>query len=182
MLITPRSVIRVVLAAQPFFFLLYLLAFLKIRLHHDATSWHLSYRWSTSAPEVDALPDSPPVARHGDLPNHRQISFPKPSKSPQSPTTLLSHQPGWNVLENVYMSNKTMYILTDDETKWPPLNLLTSSGYQLKWSDADRKAREPTEWDISFITSEEAKRRWGNRIMPVKDWTVSTFSKLFYYC
>jgi hypothetical protein len=41
-------------------------------------------------------------------------------------------------------------------------------------------AREPSNFDMSFITPQEAKTRWGDRILPVEGNTVSTYYSLAY--
>lgn len=95
------------------------------------------------------------------------------SQHPIRETVLRSHQPGWNILDNVYMANGTLYVVTNNASSWPARNLLISSGHPLAFSKEARAAREPTEWDLSFITEEEAKARWKTTILPISDWSVS---------
>ncbi|KAG8963271.1 hypothetical protein FRC00_007025 [Tulasnella sp. 408] len=94
-----------------------------------------------------------------------------PPVKPIRPTVKISHMPGYTLLQDVYMANGTLYIVANDPKKWPPLNAITSSGYDLEWSDEERKLREPTKWHIDIVSEAEAAKRWGDSVWPVKDWT-----------
>ncbi|KAG8979280.1 hypothetical protein FRB90_008119, partial [Tulasnella sp. 427] len=164
-----RSAIRAVIGLLAALFLLSL-------LHENSDSGSSSWRWSFtwSSPAVDQV--QPPTSQPKDLqvPIAHQASYASIKARPEDvllPTKLVRHTQGWNILDNVYMANSTIYFLTDEPQKWPKLNLFTSSAHWLKWTAADKKAREPAEWDIAFISPKEAKERWGSRVMPVKDWT-----------
>ncbi|KAK7436697.1 hypothetical protein VKT23_018952 [Stygiomarasmius scandens] len=90
------------------------------------------------------------------------------SSYPLSYTTILHHAPGWTLFRDVYMSNGTLLLLTPDldspeyhETmsRFPQFRMMTSTG--LPAVPGNTEEREPTEKDMAFITSREARRKWG---------------------
>ncbi|KAG8918794.1 hypothetical protein FRC01_001647, partial [Tulasnella sp. 417] len=164
-----RSTIRVAIGLLV---ALFIVSLLQEKSDQNSSSWRFSFAW----PSSDAEPGrrSTSLTDGYQLPTRPQTPDPWIPSRPEDllpPTKLVSHQQGWNILENVYMANSTLYFLTDEPNKWPKLNLFTSSAHPLKWTEADKKAREPSEWDIAFISPQEANARWGSRVMPVKDWT-----------
>ncbi|KAF8599534.1 hypothetical protein BDV93DRAFT_449217, partial [Ceratobasidium sp. AG-I] len=90
-------------------------------------------------------------------------------------TKLLKHGPGWTVFENIYMSNGTMYIITDDPSAWPSRRMMTSTGLTALNTPENIAAREPTPYDIDWISPKDAEERWGTRI-----WTVPDFTLLYW--
>lgn len=73
------------------------------------------------------------------------------------------------------MSNGTMYIISDDPSAWPSRRMMTSTGLTALNTPENIAAREPTQYDIDWISPEEAEERWGKRIWTVPDFTVSFF-------
>ncbi|KAG9043141.1 hypothetical protein FS837_009959 [Tulasnella sp. UAMH 9824] len=164
-----RSAIRVAIGLLV---ALFFISLLPGKSDEDSNSWRWSFTWPSS--EIDPIRRSTSLTEDYQPPIVHQTPDSASPARPEDvllPTKLVSHQQGWNVLDNVYMANSTLYFLTDEPKKWPKLNLFTSSAHPLKWTDADKKAREPSEWDIAFISPQEAKARWGTRVMAVKDWT-----------
>ncbi|THU97610.1 hypothetical protein K435DRAFT_965404 [Dendrothele bispora CBS 962.96] len=84
-------------------------------------------------------------------------------------TTVLHHAPGWTLFRNVYMSNGTLFLLSPEDpsirTSFPEFRMMTSTG--LRAEPGNEKDREPTESDMRFITPEDARKRWGERVMVV---------------
>lgn len=102
--------------------------------------------------------ETPSVA-YGDLPD----------------TSILAHAPGWTLIRNLYMSNGTLYLVAgeSDRSKFPEIRMMASHPLEAFNTPENIAAREPTIFDMAFITPEEAQTRWGNRILSVEGNTVS---------
>ncbi|KAG9078831.1 hypothetical protein FS749_009101 [Ceratobasidium sp. UAMH 11750] len=87
-------------------------------------------------------------------------------------TKLVKHGAGWTIFENVYMSNGTMYIISDDSSGWPTRRMMTDTGITALNTPENIAAREPTKYDLDWITPKEAEERWGTRIWAVPDFTL----------
>jgi len=83
------------------------------------------------------------------------------------------------------MSNGTLLILSPEDpvarSKFPDFRMMTSTG--LPAVQGNEAAREPTQWDMGFISPADAKKRWGdvgkdggNRVVVVDGSTVSNLS------
>lgn len=70
------------------------------------------------------------------------------------------------------MSNGTFFIITDDPAKFPAIRMITSTGLPADSEPGNVEAREPTSRDMAFMTPEEARRRWGDRVWDVEGTTV----------
>ncbi|KAK7008236.1 hypothetical protein R3P38DRAFT_3403195 [Favolaschia claudopus] len=90
-----------------------------------------------------------------------------------APTTLLTHAPGWTVLENLYMSNGTFFIVTDTPQDFPKIRFMISKPLILENTANNIAAREPTPDDMAFLTVEEANERWGE-VRPGRKNRIST--------
>lgn len=120
------------------------------------------------APPRDPLPP-PPI-----LPSPPDISYEIPQ------TELVSHAPGWTIFRNLYMADGTLIIVTSNPDSFPDIKFMTSTGLPAENTPESIAERMPTSRDMSFITPEEARRRWGgeqstrepNRIFPVDGTTV----------
>ena len=90
-------------------------------------------------------------------------------------TFVLAHAPGWTLFRNLYMSNGTLFVVASesDRSKFPEIRMMASHPMVAFNSPENIAAREPSKFDMSFITPEEAETRWGNRILPVEGNTVS---------
>ena len=93
-----------------------------------------------------------------------------------SDTLVLAHAPGWTLFRNLYMSNGTLFVVASeaDRSKFPEIRMMASHPMVAFNNPANIAAREPSNFDLSFITPEEAETRWGDRILPVEGNTVST--------
>jgi hypothetical protein len=97
-------------------------------------------------------------------------------------TFILAHAPGWSLFRNLYMSNGTLFVVASesDRSKFPEIRMMASHPLVAYNNPENIAAREPSDFDMTFITPEEAKTRWGNRILPVEGNTVSTYYSLEY--
>ncbi|EJT97375.1 hypothetical protein DACRYDRAFT_72262 [Dacryopinax primogenitus] len=85
-------------------------------------------------------------------------------------STLLAHAPGWTFFTNLYLSNGTFFIVSDeggfDEGYWPQRRLITATG--LPGDHENGHLREPTDKEMQVITVDEARKRWGERVWDVE--------------
>ena len=101
--------------------------------------------------------ETPSVA-YGDLPD----------------TSILAHAPGWTLFQNLYMSNGTLFLVASESqrSKFPEIRMMASYPMEAFNTPENIAAREPSKFDMAFITPEEAQTRWGNRILSVEGSTV----------
>ncbi|KAG8981615.1 hypothetical protein FRB94_006688 [Tulasnella sp. JGI-2019a] len=76
-------------------------------------------------------------------------------------TNLLVHTTGWSVLDNLYTMNGTLYIVTDEPEKFPPIREMISSGYHMKNEAIEVQRREPTDKDMVIIGTRHAETLFG---------------------
>ncbi|KAI0344519.1 hypothetical protein BDW22DRAFT_1354593 [Trametopsis cervina] len=77
-------------------------------------------------------------------------------------TSMDAHAPGWTVFRNLYMANGTLYVVTSrPSSDFPDIQYITSTGLAAENTPENIAARMPTDKELSFITPEQAKRRWG---------------------
>ena len=97
---------------------------------------------------------------------------------PNSDTTVLAHAPGWTLFRNLYMSNGTLYLVADEpqRSNFPELRMMASHPLMAFNTPENIAAREPSDFDIAFITPDEAQTRWGDRILSIEGNTVSQSS------
>jgi hypothetical protein len=84
------------------------------------------------------------------------------------------------VFKNLYMSNGTLFIITENSSDFPDILLMTSTGLSAENTPENIAARKPTPYDMDFVTAAEARRRWGadvrqgrrNRVLSVDGNTV----------
>jgi hypothetical protein len=104
-------------------------------------------------------------------------------------TRVLNHAPGWTMFENLYMSNGTLFVVlgAEDEENgldrgmvkdgwengFPLRRMMTSTGLYGYATAESIAAREPTDKEMSFISAEDATRRWGDRVWEIEGHTVS---------
>ena len=77
------------------------------------------------------------------------------------------------MFDRLYFKNGTFYVVTDDPTSVPPLNLIISSGIPLTSGYTDDQKRLPTEKDMQIIELNEAKQILGERALRLDGITVS---------
>ncbi|KAL4078327.1 hypothetical protein V8B97DRAFT_1252296 [Scleroderma yunnanense] len=76
-------------------------------------------------------------------------------------TTIVEHVPGWTVFRDIYMSNGTLFIVSPLRSSFPETRYMTSTGLPADVTPENIAAREPTEWNMDFLTPAEAAQRWG---------------------
>ncbi|KAF8891040.1 hypothetical protein BD779DRAFT_1515909 [Infundibulicybe gibba] len=114
-------------------------------------------------------PSPPPLAE----PNGLDYTLPH--------TSILAHAPGWTLFRNLYMSNGTLLILSDNQS-FPEIRLMTSTGLPAENTPENIATREPTAYDMEFITPEAAQRLWGGSAIDGEKsrvWSVSGNTLLF---
>ncbi|KAL7417662.1 hypothetical protein BDY24DRAFT_335711 [Mrakia frigida] len=79
-------------------------------------------------------------------------------------TRIGGHSHGWTLFERLYMSDGTLYIVTDDPSSIPPIRDMTSTGLHATVDAENKAAREPTSKEMQVISVAEAKERWGDRV------------------
>lgn len=77
-------------------------------------------------------------------------------------TSIIHHAPGWTLFRNLYMSDGTIYILSNNRS-FPEFRMITSTGLAALNTPENIALREPTARDMDFITPEGAKRLWGTK-------------------
>jgi hypothetical protein len=105
-------------------------------------------------------------------------------------TKVLMHAPGWTMFENLYMSNGTLFLLSDpadvsnaiqtkngvEQEGWldgfPLRRMMTSTGLWGYATEESYREREPTDKDMTFWSVEEAKQKWGDNVWEIKGHTV----------
>ena len=110
------------------------------------------------------------------------IETPSVANSNLPDTLILAHAPGWTLFRNLYMSNGTLFVVASesDRSSFPEVRMMASHPLVAYNTPENIAAREPSNFDMTFITPEEAKTRWGDRILPVEGNTVSTYHSLAY--
>ena len=114
----------------------------------------------------------PPVPTH----TRPDVSYDFPE------TTLDSHVPGWSMFSNLYMSNGTLYIVTNSPpSSFPDIKFITSTGLVALNTPENIAARMPTSANMDFITPEQARDRWGPLEPDAKNrvWSVEGNTFLF---
>ncbi|KAL6305818.1 hypothetical protein BKA93DRAFT_776889 [Sparassis latifolia] len=78
-------------------------------------------------------------------------------------TTIVSHAPGWTVFRNLYMSNGTLFVVTNEPPmSFPDIQYITSTGRPAEATEESVRARMPTADNMDFITPAQARLRWGS--------------------
>ena len=98
-------------------------------------------------------------------------------------TEMIHHAPGWTVFKNLYMSNGTLYVVSDKpRSEFPELVYILSVAIPALDSPENIQARLPTDQQMDFISTRDAQRRWGpvrsnekNRIWSIAGNTVRVF-------
>lgn len=121
---------------------------------------------ATSVIEIDPTP-SPLVTNSNDRPD----------------TSILAHAPGWTLFRNLYMSNGTLFLVAEEyqRSKFPEIRKMASHPLEAFNTPANIAAREPSDLDMTFITPEEARTRWGDRVWAVEGNTVSFVYHIIYH-
>ncbi|KAJ7729707.1 hypothetical protein DFH07DRAFT_849928 [Mycena maculata] len=87
---------------------------------------------------------------------------PAPTQADPFPaTSLVAHAPGWTLFEDVYMSNGTLFIVSDNPSEFPEIRMMISTGLIALNEPENIAAREPTSHEMAIISTQEARSRWG---------------------
>jgi hypothetical protein len=138
--------------------------------------------------------DSPEVDPHnGDIPSHKSDMLEQPTTVAGGTdlstvdvlpeTTIVEHVPGWTLFRDIYMANGTLLILSSSPTAFPDIRYMTSTGLAALNTPENIALREPTPWNMDFVSPEEAIQRWGDRPGSRRVWSVegNTVSLTFEY-
>ncbi|KAJ7644313.1 hypothetical protein FB45DRAFT_293252 [Roridomyces roridus] len=93
-------------------------------------------------------------------------------------TSLIHHAPGWTLFEDIYMSDGTLFIVSDNPSQFPEIRMMISTGLIAMATPENMAAREPTANEMVIISREEAANIWGadgtfaNRVLPVEGNTL----------
>ncbi|KAG8694070.1 hypothetical protein FRC11_002444, partial [Ceratobasidium sp. 423] len=87
-------------------------------------------------------------------------------------TNLVKHGAGWTIFEIIYMSNGTMYIVTDDSSKWPKRRMMIDTGITALLSTPQRTSPLANQPRLTSIGSARwtARRAGGSEV--VSDFTA----------
>ncbi|KIJ18655.1 hypothetical protein PAXINDRAFT_71193 [Paxillus involutus ATCC 200175] len=94
-------------------------------------------------------------------------------------TTIVEHVPGWTLFRDIYMANGTLLILSSSPTAFPDIRYMTSTGLAALNTPENIALREPTPWNMDFVSPEEAIQRWGDRPGSRRVWSVEGNTLLF---
>ena len=109
---------------------------------------------------------------------------------PLPTTEVLAHAPGWTLFRNLYMSNGTLFVVTDEtgRKQLPEIRMMVSVSMEALATPENIAAREPNRFVMMTLSPDEAKARWTtmtgegkglNRVWTVEGNTVS--STCFFY-
>lgn len=77
-------------------------------------------------------------------------------------TEMLEHAPGWTVFKNLYMANGTFFVVSDKpRSEFPELSYILSVAIPALNTPENIQARVPTDREMDFISTQEARARWG---------------------
>ncbi|KAG8898285.1 hypothetical protein FRB99_007545 [Tulasnella sp. 403] len=124
----------------------------------SANDWNWNYsdrkEEAKITPTIDTAGDSDELTM-----NDARISW-DGNQMPQ--TVVVQHTQGFNILDNLYSLNGTMYIVTDKPKSIPPLRLITSSAYPVFNGEEEVAKREPTSKDMRVISPKDARKLFGS--------------------
>ncbi|KAH7915202.1 hypothetical protein BJ138DRAFT_174726 [Hygrophoropsis aurantiaca] len=123
-------------------------------------------------------------AASADLPTptpSNDVAVPVPTAPTGIPqTTIVEHVPGWTLFRDIYMSNGTLFIVSSSPaSEFPHIRMMTSTGLEAENTPENIASREPTPWNMDFVTPEEATQRWGKPTDSPRVWTVEGNTLLF---
>ncbi|KAF7297141.1 hypothetical protein MIND_00947000 [Mycena indigotica] len=74
---------------------------------------------------------------------------------------VLSHVPGWSIIDKLYISNGTVYIVSDDPDAVPDRDNMYSKGVDILPGKEAEESRLPSDNDIQIITTAAARKLFG---------------------
>jgi hypothetical protein len=98
--------------------------------------------------------------------------------SASSEPDVLAHAPGWTLYRNLYMSNWTHFIVTDDKgrRRIPEIQMMVRTWMEATVQPENIAAKELTPHVMHVVSPQEAKTRWTSLTGDAKklnlNWTV----------
>ena len=175
--ISPRDVVLILIGAASMHFFSFLFPPLRVSFSTILLDTHM--------PSQDSQTNRSPAFQDTSNPPSLPPPLTSPNLDHEIPhTELVSHAPGWTIFRNLYMANGTLFILTSNPESFPDIRFITSTGLPAFNTPESIAERMPTARDLSFISPEEARRRWGtehsagklNQILPIDGSTVRAIS------
>ena len=175
--ISPRDVVLILIGAASMHFFSFLFPPLRVSFSTILLDTHM--------PSQDSQTNRSPAFQDTSNPPSLPPPLTSPNLDHEIPhTELVSHAPGWTIFRNLYMANGTLFILTSNPETFPDIRFITSTGLPAFNTPESIAERMPTARDLSFISPEEARRRWGtehsagelNQILPIDGSTVRAIS------
>jgi hypothetical protein len=106
-------------------------------------------------PSAELLAEDPPEKAYARSPERNAVNH-------IPDTLMLEHAPGWTVFTDIYMANGTFFVVTlSPPSSFPESRFMISTGMRAENTPENKIARLPTDHELSYITPEEARRRWG---------------------
>ncbi|TDL23888.1 hypothetical protein BD410DRAFT_786555 [Rickenella mellea] len=97
-------------------------------------------------------------------------------------TTLVAHAAGWNIFDQLYLLNGTLYIVSSNPpTSFPELRLMYSTGREVRNGKEEELKRFPTDKDIRIISLTEARTLFGTSATRIDgpNWLVNDAANQF---
>jgi hypothetical protein len=129
---------------------------------------HQNLAPSSSTP-ISIIQTSTPYLLHQNHPYPYPFQTPEPIPIDQvklfSETTLLSYAPGGTIFCDLYMADRTLFIVSSQPpSSFPDIRYMTSISMWAYATPENIAACEPTNQQMDFLTHEEAKAVWGSDI------------------
>ncbi len=138
------------------------------------------------------IPPSPKPTGIPTLPSDMRLSW-RNSKVPR--TRILAHVPGecvsdvylfmltllrgWTIFEKMYIYNGTVYLVSDEPETFPDRKFMISSGVIIDEDNPELKAaRVPSDKDMRFISTAEARKLFGTGANRIQGVTVRAFTAI----
>ncbi|KAF8315003.1 hypothetical protein DL93DRAFT_2057788 [Clavulina sp. PMI_390] len=80
--------------------------------------------------------------------------------APLSHLSFILHA-GWSLLENVVLLNGTLFIVSDDTSKFPPLDKMFSTGVPMESEPSTWRGRDTTPREMQIVSTKRASELFG---------------------
>lgn len=88
-------------------------------------------------------------------------------------TVVVAHAPGWTILDRLYALDGTLYIVTDDPASLPEKKFMISTALRIANGPIEAAKRIPTDKEMRFISTADAKTLFGSGADVLDGVTVS---------
>ncbi len=86
---------------------------------------------------------------------------------------------GWTIFEKMYIYNGTVYLVSDEPETFPDRKFMISSGVIIDEDNPELKAaRVPSDKDMRFISTAEARKLFGTGANRIQGVTVRAFTAI----